>query len=65
MEWLNYNIRILGRKGVLVLNGIGGLDQLAEIKQQTPTILAATNFTSGNTYEEFNSSMDKVAAYVL
>jgi uncharacterized membrane-anchored protein len=63
MEWLNYNIRILGRKGVLVLNGIGGLDQLAEIKQQTPTILAATNFTSGNTYEEFNSSMDKVAAY--
>ena len=63
VEWLNYNIRILGRKGVLVLNGIGGLDQLAEIKQQTPTILAATNFTSGNTYQEFNSSMDKVAAY--
>ena len=62
-EFLNYNIRILGRKGVLVLNAIGGLDQLAEIKQQTPTILAATNFTKGNTYEEFNSSVDKVAAY--
>ena len=63
VEFLNYNIRILGRKGVLVLNAIGGLDQLAEIKQQTQPILAATNFTKGNTYEEFNSSMDKVAAY--
>ena len=63
VEFLNYNIRILGRKGVLVLNAIGGLDQLAEIKQQTQPILAATNFTSGNTYGEYNSSVDKVAAY--
>ena len=63
VEFLNYNIRILGRKGVLVLNAIGNLDQLPEIKQQTPTLLAATNFTPGNTYEEFNSSIDKVAAY--
>jgi uncharacterized membrane-anchored protein len=62
-EGLNYNIRILGRKGVLVLNAIGSLDQLTEIKAQNPTILAATNFTAGNTYGEFNSSMDKVAAY--
>jgi len=61
--FLNYNIRILGRKGVLVLNAIGGIEQLAEIKAQTPTMLAATNFTSGNTYAEFNSSVDKVAAY--
>ena len=61
--FLNYNIRVLGRKGVLVLNAIGGIDQLAEIKEQTPNILAATNFTSGNTYQEFNSTVDKVAAY--
>ena len=61
--FLNYNIRVLGRKGVLVLNAIGGIDKLAEIKEQTPTILASTNFTSGNTYTEFNSSIDKVAAY--
>jgi uncharacterized membrane-anchored protein len=61
--FLNYNIRILGRKGVLVLNAIGGIDQLAEIKQQTPAILAATNFTAGNTYGDFDSNVDKVAAY--
>lgn len=62
-EFLNYNIRVLGRKGVLVLNAIGDLDQLAEIKRQTPAILEATNFSQGNTYSEFNSSVDKVAAY--
>lgn len=62
-EFLNYNIRVLGRKGVLVLNAIGGLDQLGAIKAQTPTILSATNFASGNTYGEFDSSVDKVAAY--
>ena len=63
VEFLNYNIRILGRKGVLVLNGMGAMDKLGVIKENTPTILAATNFTSGNTYGDFNSSMDKVAAY--
>ncbi|MCW3128255.1 MAG: hypothetical protein JWO03_3913 [Bacteroidetes bacterium] len=63
VETLNYNIRILGRKGVLVLNAIGSTDQLPEIKAQNSTMLAATNFTSGNTYGEFNSSVDKVAAY--
>jgi uncharacterized membrane-anchored protein len=62
-DFLNYNIRVLGRKGVMVLNAIGGMNQLEEIKQQTPAILAATNFTKGNTYEEFDGSMDKVAAY--
>ncbi|MBS1595828.1 MAG: DUF2167 domain-containing protein [Bacteroidetes bacterium] len=63
LETLNYNIRILGRKGVLVLNAIGDLDQLNEIKANNSTLLQATNFTKGNTYEEFNSSIDKVAAY--
>lgn len=63
IETLNYNIRILGRKGVLVLNAIGSIDQLAEIKSYNSTVLQATNFTKGNTYEEFNSSIDKVAAY--
>ncbi len=63
IETLNYNIRILGRKGVLVLNAIGGIDQLAEIKGHNSTVLQATNFNKGYTYEEFNSSIDKVAAY--
>ncbi len=60
---LNYNIRVLGRKGVLVLNAVAGMDQLAQIKSQMPAVLAATNFKAGNSYADFNSSTDKVAAY--
>ena len=37
---LNYNIRILGRKGYLVMNFIAGMPQLADIKNQLPEVLA-------------------------
>lgn len=63
IESLNYNIRVLGRKGVLVMNAIGDMTQLEEIKLSIPKILPSVNFTNGNTYGEFDSSLDKVAAY--
>ncbi len=62
---LNYNIRILGRSGVLVLNAVGGLPQLKEIEAATPQILAMVNFQDGHRYADFNPSTDKVAAYGL
>ncbi|MCX6199518.1 MAG: DUF2167 domain-containing protein [Bacteroidetes bacterium] len=62
-ETLNYNIRVLGRKGVLILNAIGTMDQLAEIKSQINPILANVNFNDGSKYADFDSNSDKVAAY--
>lgn len=62
---LNYAIRVLGRKGVLELNAVAGMDQLGMIKQQMPAVLAFTNFSDGNKYTDFNASTDKVAAYGL
>lgn len=60
---LNYNIRVLGRQGVLVLNAVAGMDQISTIKAEMPNVLSATNFKAGNNYADFNSSTDKVAAY--
>lgn len=61
---LNYNMRVLGRRGVLELNPLGGESQLATLRETAPVILAATSFTQGNRYEDFSeSSGDKVAAY--
>ena len=51
---LNYNIRILGRKGVLVLNAVAGMDQLATVKAGMPTVVGFTNFADGNRYADFN-----------
>jgi uncharacterized membrane-anchored protein len=62
---LNYNIRVLGRKGVLVLNAIAGMNQVSEIREQMPTVVAATEFTNGNRYADFDSGTDKVAEYGL
>jgi len=60
---LNYNIRVLGRQGVLVLNAVAGMDQISTIKAEMPNVLSATNFKAGNNYADFNSSTDKVATY--
>lgn len=60
---LNYNIRVLGRKGVLVLNFIAGMDQKELIDAQLHRVLAMAEFNSGSRYEDFNPDIDKVAAY--
>jgi uncharacterized membrane-anchored protein len=62
-DTLNYSIRILGRKGVLELNAIAGIDQLAEIDQQTPQILGMVDFKEGSRYADFDPKVDKVATY--
>jgi uncharacterized membrane-anchored protein len=62
---LNYNIRVLGRKGVLVLNFIAGMDQLPIIEQNLPSVLAMTEFNGGSRYADFNPDLDQVAAYGL
>lgn len=60
---LNYNIRVLGRKGVLVLNFIAGMDQKQLIDSQLDNVLAIAEFNQGSRYEDFDPSMDQVAAY--
>jgi uncharacterized membrane-anchored protein len=61
---LNYNIRMLGRRGVLVLNAVAGIDQLPDIERATPKILSAVDFNPGNRYVDFSAaSGDKVATY--
>ncbi|MEJ2142456.1 MAG: DUF2167 domain-containing protein [Gammaproteobacteria bacterium] len=62
---LNYNIRVLGREGVLVLNAIAGMSQIGQIKQEMNDVLSFSNFNEGHRYEDFNASTDKVATYGL
>jgi uncharacterized membrane-anchored protein len=62
-DTLNYNIRMLGRKGVLQLNAIAGINQLAEIDAQTPQILEMVDFKEGSRYADFDPKVDQVAKY--
>ena len=60
---LNYSIRILGRRGVLVLNAVSTIDQLETVKKGTPDVLAAVEFNEGHRYADYLPGTDKAAAY--
>jgi uncharacterized membrane-anchored protein len=62
---LNYDVRVLGRKGVLSLNAIAGITELGLVKQNIDSVLNIAKFNKGYTYEEFDSKTDKVAAYTI
>ncbi|NOR61271.1 MAG: DUF2167 domain-containing protein [Rhodobacteraceae bacterium] len=59
---LNYFLRALGRRGVLELNFISGINQLDQIKAAIPEIAALISFNEGSRYRDFVPSMDTVAA---
>jgi uncharacterized membrane-anchored protein len=60
---LNYNIRILGRRGVLVLNAVAAMAQIDAIRAQSKDILAAVEFNEGHRYADYLPGKDKAAAY--
>lgn len=64
-ETLNYEIRVLGRRGVLDLNVISSMGALPSIDRKVDSILSMVRFNAGNTYAEYDSSVDKAAAYGL
>lgn len=60
---LNYNVRILGRRGILVLNAVATMDQLDHVREGMGDVMALVDFREGNRYADFNPGVDKVAAY--
>ena len=64
-ETLNYNIRVLGRHGVLVLNAVSGADQLDAIKGDMERLLPLVDFNDGHRYADYVPGKDKAAEYGL
>jgi uncharacterized membrane-anchored protein len=62
---LNYNVRILGRKGVLVLNAVSSMDQLQEVKTNIPSVMASFAYGDGNKYSDFDPEVDEIAAWTI
>jgi uncharacterized membrane-anchored protein len=59
---LNYNMRVLGRKGVLVMNFIADMDALPAVEAALPDVLALASLRDGARYADFQPSIDAVAA---
>lgn len=62
---LNYDIRFLGRKGVLSLNAVATMSQLKEVKSHVNEVLKMGQFSEGFAYKDFDSNVDEVAAWTI
>ena len=60
---VNYNTRVLGRRGYVSLNMVTQPSALAAFRGNATTLLAATSFKEGSRYQDFNAKTDKVAEY--
>lgn len=60
---LNYDIRVLGRRGVLVVRFIADMAALPDIKVAAPEVLNMASFDDGSRYADYQKGVDKVASY--
>ncbi|MDY7108394.1 MAG: DUF2167 domain-containing protein [Planctomycetota bacterium] len=60
---VNYDVRILGRRGILLLAAIGCETELPLLRRGCQLVLERAEFTPGNRYEDYEPGVDKVAVY--
>jgi uncharacterized membrane-anchored protein len=58
---LNYNLRVLGREGVLNLNFIAAMRSLPAVEAALPEVLRMVRFSPGHRYEDFVAGTDRLA----
>jgi uncharacterized membrane-anchored protein len=62
---LNYDVRVLGREGVLSMNAVASMDQLQQIRTEMRPLIDVAEFNEGYRYADFNAKTDRVAEYGL
>ncbi|KQB37729.1 DUF2167 domain-containing protein [Flavobacterium aquidurense] len=62
---LNYDLRVLGRKGMYNISAVAGMSELAEVKASIPGILKSVEFNDGHKYLDFDADTDTVAAWTI
>ena len=62
---LNYDVRVLGREGVLSMNAVASIDQLQQIRTEMRPLIDTAEFNEGYRYAEFNAKTDRMAEYGL
>lgn len=62
---LNYDMRVLGRKGVLQMKFVAAMESLEKVEQASPVVLASAEFKPGFRYEEFDPKTDAKSDFTL
>ena len=61
----NYDVRVLGREGVLSMNAVASMEQIEQIRAEMRPLIEVAEFNEGYRYAEFNKSTDRMAEYGL
>ena len=62
-DTLNYDVRVLGRRGVMSLNMVAHMSQLAQMRSAAGDLQRTAIFSSGSQYADYKPGVDKRAAY--
>ena len=62
---LNYDLRVLGRKGMYNISAVAGMNELEEVKASIPGVLKSVEFNDGHKYLDFDADTDTVAAWTI
>lgn len=62
---LNYDVRLLGREGVLSLNMLSSMSMIGNVRTAAQAFGKSVTFEPGAAYADYNSSTDKTAEYGL
>lgn len=65
IDTLNYDVRVLGREGVLSLNMVSDMRALAPVRAAAAEFGKVAAFDQGRGYADFNAATDKAAGYGL
>ncbi|PNB37134.1 DUF2167 domain-containing protein, partial [Pseudomonas sp. FW305-130] len=57
VDALNYDVRLLGRKGVLSLNMLSDMQHLPDVRAAATDFGKAAAFTAGSTYADYDKSV--------
>ncbi|HJQ33684.1 MAG TPA: DUF2167 domain-containing protein [Pyrinomonadaceae bacterium] len=60
---LNYDIRVLGREGVLSFNAVAGMSKLSEVEGRMKEVMGFSDFSAGRRYADYREGNDRLAAY--
>jgi uncharacterized membrane-anchored protein len=62
-DTLNYDVRALGRRGVLSMNIVSTMSRLGDVRGAAAQLEQIATFDPGSRYTDFNAGIDKKAEY--
>jgi len=61
LHGLNYDVRLLGREGTLVLNAIATMEEVSQVRAAMNAVPSFVAFNAGQRYEDYQPGTDRVS----